>query len=808
VSGNPRGDEAAIAWTPTVGGMPAPAGFAAAAPPLAGPAAGASVPTVTEVLATPALGIAYPGDTITLTLDLSATVTVTGTPTLTLNDGGHAVYSGGSGSQALTFAYTVGSHDQTVATLAITGVQLPDGAAVTDAAGHVADLAGAATALTGLGVDPPSDAYVDGSAGAPAGTPQLPDILSGYAARPPWQVAGVDYAVGVASGTTLLDPTVAGNLPAGASYNASTHTVTVTGNNVTLEGLDFSLYNGIQLVIESTNVTVQNCNFAVGSNQGSLGEVVAVTSAAGNVTFLDNDFNGNDVAVTAQQGALLSIENHGTINFEYNYFQNTGGDVIDFSGGPQVDDVQYNVFANVGVNTAHADTLQWYDSQITSGVVGFNTVYQDVAQSGPGNGALTILSEGPTATMTDMMENNDTIIQAVAGSGNFTTGFYADEGGTASGVTLHDLYIDPTGAVDYTGMWLLPTGSYGDALANPTAITNVTNMVTGTTYTTLPTAQGYYVAPDVNGYSPSLNDIFGITASVANATETIGDTVTFTMALDESYTVAGTPTLSLNDGGTATYTGGSGTSTLTFSYTVGAGDNSVSALAVTGVTLPTGTTVTDAVGNAANLSGVDVSLAGLAVSVACFAEGTRIATPAGAIAVEDLRPGGHVLTAEGGAAPVRWVGVQTVATRFGDPLQVLPIRIRAGALAPDTPSHDLLLSPGHAVLIEQLLVQAGALVNAGSIARCADMSETFRYYHVELATHSVILAEGAPVESYLDAVELTAFDNVADRPSKPDGVVELPYPRIKAHRQLPAAIRAQLASRSAALSEAASVRAA
>ena len=37
-------------------------------------------------------------------------------------------------------------------------------------------------------------------------------------------------------------------------------------------------------------------------------------------------------------------------------------------------------------------------------------------------------------------------------------------------------------------------------------------------------------------------------------------------------TVAGgTPTLTLNDGGTATYTGGSGTNALTFSYTVAAG---------------------------------------------------------------------------------------------------------------------------------------------------------------------------------------------------------------------------------------------
>ena len=66
-------------------------------------------------------------------------------------------------------------------------------------------------------------------------------------------------------------------------------------------------------------------------------------------------------------------------------------------------------------------------------------------------------------------------------------------------------------------------------------------------------------------------------------------------------TVAGgTPTLTLNDGGTATYTGGSGTNALTFSYTVGAGQNT-SALAATAVNLNSAT-ITDGAGNAANLS--------------------------------------------------------------------------------------------------------------------------------------------------------------------------------------------------------------
>ena len=77
--------------------------------------------------------------------------------------------------------------------------------------------------------------------------------------------------------------------------------------------------------------------------------------------------------------------------------------------------------------------------------------------------------------------------------------------------------------------------------------------------------------------------------------------MTLTLNLSEAVTVAGgTPTLTLNDGGTATYSGGSGTNALTFSYTVGAGQNT-SDLTVTAVNL-NAATITDGAGNAANLS--------------------------------------------------------------------------------------------------------------------------------------------------------------------------------------------------------------
>ena len=64
----------------------------------------------------------------------------------------------------------------------------------------------------------------------------------------------------------------------------------------------------------------------------------------------------------------------------------------------------------------------------------------------------------------------------------------------------------------------------------------------------------------------------------------------------------GTPTLTLNDGGTATYTSGSGTNALTFSYTVAAGQNTAEKRSCGDGGEPNGATITDGAGNTAKLS--------------------------------------------------------------------------------------------------------------------------------------------------------------------------------------------------------------
>lgn len=183
--------------------------------------------------------------------------------------------------------------------------------------------------------------------------------------------------------------------------------------------------------------------------------------------------------------------------------------------------------------------------------------------------------------------------------------------------------------------------------------------------------------------------------------------------------------------------------------------------------------------------------------IVCYYPGTLIRTESGDRAVETLVPGTRVITADGRALPIRWVGRNTVSTRFADPLRVLPIRIRAGALADNCPERDLLVSPDHAVLVDTLLIQAGAIVNGLSIVRESNVPEVFTYYHIELCEHTLILAEGAAAETFVDNVNRTVFDNWEEHEALYNdiSITEMEYPRVQSYRQLPVETRATLMAR-------------
>ena len=87
-----------------------------------------------------------------------------------------------------------------------------------------------------------------------------------------------------------------------------------------------------------------------------------------------------------------------------------------------------------------------------------------------------------------------------------------------------------------------------------------------------------------------------------------------------------------------------------------------------------------------------------------------------------------------------------------------PVLVRAGAFDDATPHRDLRLSPDHAVHVNGVLIPVKHLINGTTIAREAVVDEVV-YYHIELPTHDVLLAEGLPAESYLDVGDRRGFDN-------------------------------------------------
>lgn len=149
----------------------------------------------------------------------------------------------------------------------------------------------------------------------------------------------------------------------------------------------------------------------------------------------------------------------------------------------------------------------------------------------------------------------------------------------------------------------------------------------------------------------------------------------------------------------------------------------------------------------------------------CFLRGTSIATPMGDVRVEDLNVGDMVTTVTGKTMAIRWVGRQTFK-RTGPAWNsdVMPIRIAPHALDERTPTRDLFVSPYHKLYVDGVLIQAKDLVNGTSIARALPAGhETVDYFHILLDSHQVVLAEGAPAETFrIEAANHEAFANFAE----------------------------------------------
>ena len=146
------------------------------------------------------------------------------------------------------------------------------------------------------------------------------------------------------------------------------------------------------------------------------------------------------------------------------------------------------------------------------------------------------------------------------------------------------------------------------------------------------------------------------------------------------------------------------------------------------------------------------------VTAVCFCAGTRIATPTGEVPVEHLSIGDMVLTASGDSKPIVWIGTGRVLATRGKRNAATPVIVRRGALADNVPHRDLRVTKGHSLYIDSVLIPVEFLVNHRSIL-WDDRAQEVEIYHVELATHDVLVADGAPAESYREDGNRWLFQN-------------------------------------------------
>ena len=573
-----------------------------------------TTPTVSQVTASPGTGTELPGNTITLTVAFSEAVSVTGTPTLSLNDGGTARYTGGSGTSALTFSYTVGATDSAVPALTITQASLPNGATIKDAAGNAANLSGAVTTFSGLAIDPP--VYVSSLADSPS----TGDLNSGKTVTLTVDMSGVVTVAGGTPTLTLNDGGVA-TYTGGSGTSALSFSYTVGSSDTNVASLAATAFN-----LNGATVLDSGGNAASLSLTGLTQTGPQIDTSAPVISTItespsNGDLNaGKIVTYTFTMSEAVTVNTTGgspTLSFNdggtASYVGGSGSNALTFSytvqAGQNTPDLQVSAFnlngATISDGAGNAANLSL--AGIAQGSPQIDTTPPTVGSVAAAAGDY---NAGKALTLTLNMS------EAVNVTGTPT--LTLNDGGTAS-------YVSGSGSSTLTFSYTVGASQNSSALA----VTGVTGTITDLAGNALSTSglPQTFAGVIIDTARPAVSSVAASGAGITAGSGDLGtgSVVTLTVNLSEAVTVAGgTPTLTLNDGGTASYSGGSGTNALTFSYTVAAGQNTAD-LAVTAANL-NGATVQDGAGNAANLAGAVTNPAGTLQIDAAAATVSSVAT--------------------------------------------------------------------------------------------------------------------------------------------------------------------------------------
>ena len=369
--------------------------------------------------------------------------------------------------------------------------------------------------------------------------------------------------------TALASPgiTVTGNVNANTTTAFYAKTIDSAGNASVCTSL--STYTN-----DSTGPTVTSVSSSTTNGSYKAGQTVDVT-----VTFSE--------AVTVVGTPKITLET-GTTDAAVNYSSGSGSTILTFtyliSSGDTTSDLDYTSTSALVLNggtikdsVGNSATLTLSGTGGAASIAGQKAIvidttaptltYAAIAPTSPGT------SQTPQVTLTSSEAATILLYNSAACSStisNSTSGVAGSNAITTTTLTANTM----------TGIYAKATDAAGNASA-------CTSMTSYTHDNTAPT-------------------VLSVTSNTTNATYAVGQAINVLVTVSEAVTVTGTPQITMETGstdGVAIYSSGSGTTQLSFTYTVGAGENSsdLEYNSTTALGLNSGT-INDSVGNAAILT--------------------------------------------------------------------------------------------------------------------------------------------------------------------------------------------------------------
>ena len=311
----------------------------------------------------------------------------------------------------------------------------------------------------------------------------IADLLTKYGAnRPPWNVAGVDYYVGMPAGQTLTDwHSLSG--PNISNGDDATGEISCNSGSVTFSGVDFTVKGTFQYIYVPpggcTYLTVMNSKF--GCPQTGSYNVFYLNNAV-NFVLKNNTMNWIGCESSGWQGGnedIVLFNAGGSGVIQYNYIAHTANHPFTIAGVSSYD-FRYNFLDNVVYDNKignHMNYLQMGGSNANI-LWAFNTTYQSATCCETGGEGPQFDSNGGGTLTTATLANNTMI----ATGGNMS---YMVHGSVGAGTVLNGVetdsqnYFDPTGTTDGNANGIYYPGS----MISPWVSNGNIDMVTGATIT-------------------------------------------------------------------------------------------------------------------------------------------------------------------------------------------------------------------------------------------------------------------------------------------------------------------------------------